>query len=491
MDSPKQVTKKQLDDANGEEQDPKKGLRDMVNLLLPDGVMIVLALLMVPSAILPFFIDLPGSIAETLGFADYTIVGVFVIEYFLKAALARDVRKHVMNPWHILDLIIVILPLFDFLQVLVAGLGRSSPILRLLRIARVVAIGGRTVDRSMKQRPPSTAEEFPPKSAIEIRVMGNELEHIHENVPLSQISDYLNSPSHTWVEISSVSESNLEELSSRLNIPRVLLESELVEESYPRVDYFEHYSMIFARIADIKILSKGAKRLFVNRAGLLVICRGQNVITISKTKTSLFNQILERAGKYHSREEPLVVSILYAILKYTLEKDRQVISALEQELMKMESISWKERPPDFLETTFHLKKEVNQLVPSLLHMKEVLSVITSKRMPLEGFNEKHERLFDILTDEASYLHETAQNARDNLLSVIDLHINATSFQLNKVMRIVAVITSLGILPAVLGLLGSNLVGVPWGMELWQVFLGLAVAMIIMGWIFYRLGWLKG
>ena len=187
----------------------------------------------------------------------------------------------------------------------------------------------------------------------------------------------------------------------------------------------------------------------------------------------------------------MTIIILYAILKYTLEKDRQVISALEQELMKMESISWKERPPDFLETTFHLKKEVNQLVPSLLHMKEVLSVITSKRMPLEGFNEKHERLFDILTDEASYLHETAQNARDNLLSVIDLHINATSFQLNKVMRIVAVITSLGILPAVLGLLGSNLVGVPWGMELWQVFLGLAVAMIIMGWIFYRLGWLKG
>ncbi len=36
-----QVTKKQIDDANGEEQDPKKGLRDTVTLLLPDGLMIV------------------------------------------------------------------------------------------------------------------------------------------------------------------------------------------------------------------------------------------------------------------------------------------------------------------------------------------------------------------------------------------------------------------------------------------------------------------
>ena len=156
-----------------------------------------------------------------------------------------------------------------------------------------------------------------------------------------------------------------------------------------------------------------------------------------------------------------------------------------------ERIPLKERPANFLELTFHLRKEVNQIVPSLLHLKEIILVITSQRVPLEGFNADHEKIFDILADEAAYLHETASNARDNLLSLIDLYINTTSYEMNKVMRVIAVITSLGIIPAVLGLLGSNILGNPWDIQLWQVFGVVAVTMLFLGWVFYRLGWLKG
>ena len=111
-------------------------------------------------------------------------------------------------------------------------------------------------------------------------------------------------------------------------------------------------------------------------------------------------------------------------------------------------------------------------------------------MPLEGFGERHEKIFDILTDEATYLHETASNARDNLQSLVDLYINTTSYETNNVMRTIAVITCLGIIPALMGLLGSNIIGNPWHIQLWQVFGLIGILMLIMGWIFYRLGWLK-
>jgi Mg2+ and Co2+ transporter CorA len=293
------------------------------------------------------------------------------------------------------------------------------------------------------------------------------------------------------VDISPVSEADFDLLSNILGIPKILLESELIDESYPRVDYFEHYAMIFARIADIQISHNGPTRLLINRMGLLVICHKRNIITVSKSKSDLFSQIIEKAKKIHSPEEPVVVTILYTILKYILEKDKQIIAALERELMILESIPLKNRPAGFLETTFHLRKEVNQLVPSLLHLKEIISMITSKRVPLEGFSERHENIFDILMDEATYLHETASNARDNLQSLIDLYINTTSFETNKVMRVIAVITCLGIVPAVMGLLGSNIMGNPWDIQLWQVFAVLGILMLAMGWIFYRLGWLKG
>lgn len=490
MDNPDLMMNQENHLETDKKEDRKTRLRGMVYLLLPDGLMIALAVLMVPIVVIPLVVDLSRSLGGFFEAADYTILGVFVIEYFLKAALARNVRKHVLNPWHLLDLLIILLPLSALLPVVTGGFARSSPLLRLLRIVRIVAVGGRAVDRKVHPRV-AVQREVQTAPAMEIRVMDNDLENIHEDVSLSEVKRYVNSPSQTWVDMASVSESYFDELSGALGVPRILLESELVEESYPRIDYFEHYSMIFARIAEPRVVQKGTKRLFVSRAGLLVICYGQNIITVSKHKTSLFDQILEKAKKYHNSREPLVVSILYTILKYVLEKDEQIIATLEREVVRLEDIPLKERPSDFLETTFHLKKEVNQLVPSLLHLKEIVTVITSKRVPLEGFSERHERLFDILMDEATYLHETAQDARENLLSLIDLYINTTSYEMNKVMRVIAVITCLGIIPAVGGLLGSNLIGNPWGIHLWEVFSVVGVIMLGMGWVFYRLGWLKG
>ncbi|MFA5309917.1 MAG: CorA family divalent cation transporter [Dehalococcoidales bacterium] len=491
MDNSQRVPGKPDGGAGQDKPDRKQSVRDMVNLILPDSLMIFLALIMVPVVLLPLLVDLPGSIDVSLNFIDYIILGIFIIEYLFKTVFARNVLKHIFNPWHLLDLLIIAVPLVNLLPMVSLKFGSSSLMLRLLRIVRLLAIGGRAVDRKVQLGSPAAQAAAPENTSLEINVMDGHLENNYRNVPLSDLKKYLDSPSHTWADISYISEDDYDLFSDILGIPRILLESELIDESYPRADYFEHYAMIFARIADMQFSQEGPARLLVNRKGLLVICQKQNVITVSKSKTDLFRQIIEKAKKIHSPQEPVVVTILYTILKYLLDQDKQIIAALERELMILESSPLKNRPAGFLETTFHFRKEVDQLVPSLLHLKEIIAVITSKRVPLEGFAERHEKIFDILMDEATYLHETAANVRDNVQSLIDLYINTTSFETNKVMRVIAVITSLGIIPALMGLLGSNVIGNPWNIHLWQVFSIVGIVMLAMGWIFYRLGWLKG
>jgi Mg2+ and Co2+ transporter CorA len=241
----------------------------------------------------------------------------------------------------------------------------------------------------------------------------------------------------------------------------------------------------------MKTADKSPGKIKVDRDSFLVICQGQNIMTLSKTQTRMFDLILEKAKKIHTAQEPLVVTILYTLLRHILDKDKQIITSLEQQLVSLESVPFKDSPSNFLEVTFNLRKEVNQVVPSLMHLKEIISEISTKRVPLEGFNERHEKVFDILTDEASYLHENAVNVRDNLESMIDLYINTTSHQMNKVMRLIAVLTCLGIIPAIiLGALGTNVSGNPWGIQLWQVFTVPLLLMLVLAWIFYRLGWLK-
>jgi Mg2+ and Co2+ transporter CorA len=489
MDYPQQKNNRPAFNEKAEQEDPKKALRERIDLVLPDTLMIVLALVMIPIVVIPLVVDLPASISQTFHLADYTIIAVFIIEYFLKMAVAPNIPRYVVNPWRLLDLLVIILPFFDLLQ-LFSGFGRWSPMLRLLRLTRIVAAGGRAIDRKVAKHTSDVSPKSGPP-AMKIRTIDRELGNINDTISLEKVAGYLGNKTQTWIDISSVSESDLFDISRILGIPHMVLENELVEESYPRIDYFESYSMIFARVADMGMNESGTGRVSVTREGLLVICYGQNIITISKTDSGLFSRVLEKAKKLSSQGETLAVSILYTILKYSLEKDSQVINAIEHELMVLENIPLKNRPSSFLESTFYLKKEVNQLVPSLLHMKEMAAMITAKRVTLDGFQEKHERLFDMLADEATYLKETAENARDNLLSLIDLYINTKSFELNKVMRLVAVITSLSIIPAVGGLLGSNIIGNPWNIELWQVFGGIVVLMLAGLWIFLRLGWLKG
>jgi Mg2+ and Co2+ transporter CorA len=487
----KRALKQNIYHGEVDKSDRKKNIREKINLILPDGLMIVLAGIMAPIVLVPIFVTLPAAIDTSLKFADYFILSIFIIEYLLKTIFARDVVKHILSPWHLLDLLIIVLPLVSLLPVFATDFGLSFPVLRLIRIARIFALGGRAIDRKIEMSVPGHEASAAPKPSSEIQVMDRNLESIYRDVQYSQLHDFLNNSTNTWIDISGITEGDLDRLSGVFGIPRILLESELVDEAFPRIDYFENLSMIFAQIADMKTIAKSPGKFMVNRDGFLVICQGQNIMTLSKSQTPIFNLILEKAKKIHTAQEPLVVTILYTLLRHILDKDKQIITTLEQELISLESIPFKDSPSNFLEVTFNLRKEVNQVVPSLMHLKEIISVISAKRVPLEGFNERHEKVFDILMDEASYLHENAVNVRDNLESLIDLYINTTSHQMNKVMRLIAVLTCLGIIPAIiLGALGTNVSGNPWGIQLWQVFTVPLLLMLVLGWIFHRLGWLK-
>ena len=468
--------------------DRKKAFRELIELLLPDSLMIALAIVMVPLTLISLFVDLPQGLDAAFRLIDYVILGIFIIEYFGKTLAAPNIWKHVIDPWHILDLVIIVLPFVGMLPAL-SRYSFSPLFLRLLRIVRVVALGGRAIDRKVAKT--DTVEQGTVRqSPMEIRVIENDLGNVLHDVPFEKLESFIKSPSHTWIDISGLNEDHVGRLSDILKIPRMILEGELIEDSYPRVDYFEHYAMIFSRIADVKVHQKGPSRLSIKRSGVLLICFGQNIITVSRTHTGIFTDILKGTRKIHTSDEPLTVSVLYTILRHVIEKDKQIIYSLENEILNLENIPMNKRPSNFLESTFNLRKEANQIVPSLMHLKEIINMLISERIPLEGFSERHAKVFDAMGDEASYLFETASNARDNLSSIVELHINANSYQMNRVMKVIALITSLGIIPAALGLFGSNIIGNPWNIELWQLFGVLIVCMLAMFWVFYRLGWLK-
>lgn len=100
------------------------------------GVMLTLALAIVPLLIIPLVFDLSDRTADAIIAVDWMIWGLFAVEYLIRLYLApRKLRFMTANK---IDLLVIALPFLRPLRVI-----RSARALRLLRSLRAVAFIGR------------------------------------------------------------------------------------------------------------------------------------------------------------------------------------------------------------------------------------------------------------------------------------------------------------------------------------------------------------
>jgi Mg2+ and Co2+ transporter CorA len=117
--------------------------------------------------------------------------------------------------------------------------------------------------------------------------------------------------------------------------------------------------------------------------------------------------------------------------------------------------------------------------------------LRSKKVALAAITDEDMQLFDVQFEEADFLYETAENINDSLGTLRDLHLNTTTYEMTRVMRFIAVLTCLALIPTIAGgLLGMNLVDVPFPITLPEVGLIVGGLLFIALYSFYKMGWLR-
>ncbi len=163
-------------------RDTRENLRDMVNAIFSDSFMIFLSLILIPLILLPFLFAFDIQVITFFEIADWIIVVLFVSEYVSKLYVAKNRWKHFTSPWHLLDLVIIILPFLQYLPLLDLTItGSPSLLLRLLRLPRALAVGGRVIGGRRNNNIASVKEEAPPPTVI--RQVGQDLK-INTNLRL-------------------------------------------------------------------------------------------------------------------------------------------------------------------------------------------------------------------------------------------------------------------------------------------------------------------
>ncbi len=461
--------------------------RDAVYRIFTDHLMIILALLLIPTVFLPFLFKFSHFMMVLFRVVNYVIIAIFALEYFSKLYVAESRKAYATNPWHILDLMIVVLSLTIFLPwIPFAEIGRTSPVLRLLRVTRIFAVAGRTVKRAARVKPIEKAAPSVSQMKVNILTDGK----IKKGALKEDILSGSVSSGYCWIDLQDISEVDIDFISDALKISQFVLTSKIIKESYPKIDFFKDFNSIFIRDTKLRSEGTGIKDIDVSSNKMLIILRDKQIVTISAGKSELFDQLISD-GQVMEKKEEFIASILYSIFMRKIMDYDEVVRLLEQRAIAMEEIPVGKAHPSFLEDTFHFKKEIQKIHGNIWHFTQVLKVISSGKVIPGGLKDKYIPLFGVLYDDSTYLFETSASVRNNLISLIDLHINTVSFGLNRIMRILAVITSIGLIPSIIsGLFGVNLVDSPYPVSITEVFFIELSIMLLTAYAFYRRGWLK-
>jgi Mg2+ and Co2+ transporter CorA len=452
--------------------------------------MAFLSILLIPLILVPFFVTLGPELLRFVDLCDLVIVLFFVLEYGSKLYLAADRRAHFRSPWHLVDLAIVLLSVFSYLPLVgLNAKGSLALLVRLVRLPRAFALMGRTAG-SRVQASETRGETEGPEPETVIRQVDPDLTTRHDHLSWDDVALHLKDGRQAWIDIHHVSPEGIARLSRMLGVPEPHFKSRVVDEIYPHVVAVQDLSLVFVQSGEVRYPEHAGRRLRIERTGVVVVCAGPKILSISAHGTDLFEEVLGDA-RQHLHEGSFLVSVLYGIVAGVLNDYRAICDEIELEIGKIAGVPKSKLPRDFLERMYALAKETTRVGSNLLHFRQMVASFATKRLALEGFDKKAVEDFEVLAEEAQFLDETADDLSERVQSLIDLYINQESFETNRVLKILAVITSLAVIPAVVsGILGQNLLGQPFDAQLWQVVAGIALASSFVLYCFFKLGWLR-
>jgi Mg2+ and Co2+ transporter CorA len=444
-----------------------------LSALLSEAVMGFLALAALGAGLAPLLFELSSTIEGVLDAVEWAIVAAFALEYVVHLLESRDRAAFVRDPWRILDAAIVAGSVASLMPV-VSDAARSMPALRILRLFRAILFGVRAghgvsvpavpPGRSLPQGPPQVTRLSENDSAMRL-------------ADWAALLQWAASPTHDWIHASNLPSQRLREAAEAAGVAHVLVEAALNESSYPRLEAGARWSALTLSVPTADDPPR--------RDPVLLLVAEHDMLSLAPFPIEVQRPPDTRGGSTWGGRCALEV------VRQVIARNEELAGRLEHGVRELEMLPADESPDRFFEATFRLKRALSVARSDLWRLKGVLEMVAEGRRSLPGLDEEGRELARRLAEEADYLYETVDNARESVLSLIDLHINVAAHGTNRFMRLVAIMSTLGLIPAIIGgLLGMNLIEAPWSLTLGQVAFVTLLLMLGILYTFLAKGWLK-
>lgn len=451
---------------------------------LSDSFLGLLALITLFLALSPYVFDLSEGVDSTISIVQNTILLLFALEYVLSLFLAPAKWHFVLGFWRILDAIIIIISVLSFMP-FVGDQFKHALSLRLLRFLRVALFSVKIRKIGM-----ITVEHNEQRHALNEAV---EAFNFTQSDVVSESWDAmimrLKTKQEDWLLAGNINESHIEEVATILKVPPAKLSRLFFESQFPRIERMDKYTTLFLWLPSIVYAKKGNMPTIV-RDAMLLVGSEHNVLVLSPKNISLSAEIMLQSKEYGDASA-LLPCMTWSFLKVVSLRYAEIIYQLEKELLQIDAQQENLRDKTFLDFTFTLRSELIRMRSNIKHLRHAIRQLSDKPISINGFSKPPRNLFAILFTDMDILYFGVDDLLTNLSALVDLRLNISSFQMNKVMRLLAIITTLTLIPAIAGgMLGMNLLDNPWPLTLAEVSYCVAAGISISLYIFAVRGWFK-
>lgn len=455
--------------------------KDAIYWIFNDKVMLGLIIILAFVAIILSFFDnndnnylSPGMMA-ILKSVNYIVILAFISEYLLKLYVEDKSKiSFISNPLHVLDLFIIIIALsdifaadilkiniLDFFQLsFVPQLTTKNDYLLLLRLPLrlllVLALTRKAKEEKRKVKDKRKSEYHESIPCTE-QVIISTLDEKGNYTPCSEELNFSfeKDSKPLWVDIQNIREEKLKSISEKIDISHEEIKRKLIDGSFPRIDYIGELPSIL--LLDSRIEKPNDLSNSIDSSRMLVVLRGAKIITLTTDESELFTRLMKAkiitspadnidpsnrisipAEQFEKRY--FAVNILYLLLKLKIEDYGKIVQEIERKTDEFERSQMGKTSTRFIHQAFLFKKEIQQISDNLWHFHQVLDQIINKKDVLHlRINQEYRRDFNALHSESKYICRTARNIKDSLGVLIDLHVSTVSFDINRVMKVIAVL----------------------------------------------------
>jgi len=191
-------------------------------------------------------------------------------------------------------------------------------------------------------------------------------------------------------------------------------------------------------------------------------------------------RILENAGQLRKMGTDYLA---YSIIDAVVDEYYLTLAHLEDDIENFEDRAVKTSDDTFITEIQDTKKYLFQIKRAMLPLRDNLMLISRQNIALMGAELKP--FFQDLQENLNNAIESVENYRDWLSNIMEVNLSVVSYQMNKVMKILAIVSAIFIpLTFIVGVYGMNFEFMPelthpWGYPIVLGCMGIiAVTMVI-------------